>query len=372
MIPVCEPEIGPEELDNVIACVKEKAISGTSGHFIVQFEREFSRYCGKKYGIATSSGTSALHLAIASLGIGEGDEVIVSTFTNAASVFCIVYNRATPVVVDSEPETWNINPALIESKITSRTKAILPVHIYGHPCDMDPITEIARKYGLYVIEDAAEAHGAEYKGRKVGGIGDIGCFSFYANKIITTGEGGMVVTDSREIAEQARLLRNLAFARERRFLHHFIGFNYRMTNIQAAIGVAQMTKIDQFVEKKRHIARQYNSLLKDVQGVTLPPEKPWAKNVYWMYSILIEDSFGIPRDAVMADLMDKGIETRSFFIPMDQQPVFHKMGLFHDEKCPVAEDISRKGLYLPSGVGLTDEQIEYICQTLKEKARRGV
>ena len=366
MIPVCEPAVGEEELANVIACIKENAISGTSGHFIEQFEREFSHYCGRKHGIATTSGTTALHLAIASLGIGEGDEVIVSTFTNAASVFCVVYNRATPVFVDSEPQTWNIDPAKIEEKITSNTRAILPVHIYGHPCDMDPIMEIARKYKLYVIEDAAEAHGAEYKGKKAGGLGDIGCFSFYANKIITTGEGGMIVTDDDKIAEQARLLRNLAFSRERRFLHRHIGFNYRMTNIVAAIGVAQLKKIDEHIRRKRDIAALYNSLLKSVPAVTLPPERPWAKNVYWMYSILIEDGFGMIRDEVMARLADRGIETRALFIPMNQQPVFLKMGWGGDGCCPVAEELSKKGLYLPSGVGLTREQIGYVVGAIKE------
>ncbi|MFC2019187.1 DegT/DnrJ/EryC1/StrS family aminotransferase [Chloroflexota bacterium] len=366
MIPVCEPEIGAEELENVVACIKEKAISGASGHFIEQFEQGFSQYCGKKYGVACANGTVALHLAVASLDIGEGDEVIVSTFTNAASAFCIVYNRAIPVVVDSEPETWNINPDKIEEKITENTKAILPVHIYGHPCEMDTIMQIARKHDLYIIEDAAEAHGAEYKGVRVGGIGDIGCFSFYANKIITTGEGGMIVTDSEDIAERARILRNLAFSKERRFLHHHIGFNYRMTNIQAAIGVAQVAKIDEFVQRKRQMAALYSSLLKDVPGVALPVEKSWAKNVYWMYCILIGDEFSMDRDEVMAKLDERGIQTRTMFIPMNLQPAFHNMGLFEGESCPVAEELSRRGLYLPSGVGLTDDQIRYMCETLKE------
>jgi len=367
MIPVCEPELGQDEVSNVLACLKENAISGTSGHFIAQFEDMFSRYCGKRYGVSTSNGTTALHLAIAALGIGEGDEVIVSAFTNAASVFGIIYNRAKPVIVDSEPETWNMDTRLIEAKITRNTKALLPVHIYGHPCDMDPIMALAQKHHLYVIEDAAEAHGAEYKGKRCGGFGDVSCFSFYANKLITTGEGGMLVTDSAEIADRAKLLRNLAFSRRRRFLHDYIGFNYRMSNLHAAIGVAQMNKIDTFLQRKRDIARKYNSLLKDVRGITLPPEKPWAKSMYWMYSILIEDDYGMTRDEVMTHLAEKGIETRTFFIPMNQQPAFHKMGLFRDERCPVAEDISRKGLYLPSGVGLKDAQIEYICQVLREK-----
>lgn len=340
-------------------------ISGTSGGYITEFEQRFSAYCGKRYGVATTSGTTALHLAVASLELGSGDEVIVPAFTSIATVFAIVYNGATPVLVDSEAETWNIDVTKIEEKITKNTKAILPVHIYGHPCDMDPITKIAKKYNLYVIEDAAEAHGAEYKGKKAGGMGDIGCFSFYANKIITTGEGGMIVTDSAEIAERAELLRNLAFSKERRFLHHYLGFNYRMSNIQAAIGVAQLGKINTFIEKKRHLAGLYNSLLKDVPGISLPTEKSWAKNVYWMYCILVEDEFGMSRDKLMTRLIEKGIETRTMFIPMNQQPVFHKRGLFKKLKCPVAEELSRKGLYLPSGVGLSDEQIERICDIIR-------
>jgi len=369
MIPVCEPQIGEAELKNIASCIRANMISGSAGEYIGEFEGKFSSYCDTRYGIATTSGTTALHLAIASLGIGDGDEVIASTLTNIATVFAIVYNRATPVVVDSEPETWNIDVTKIEERITEKTKAILPVHIYGHPCDMGSIMEIAEKYNLWVIEDAAEAHGAEYKGRKVGGIGHIGCFSFYANKIITTGEGGMMVTDDPEITEKARLLRNLAFSKERRFLHHELGFNYRMTNLQAAIGVAQLAKINEFIQRKRYIASLYNSLLADVSGITLPPEKPWAKNVYWMYSILIMKEFGISRDELMIRLLEKGIETRTMFIPMNQQPVFHKMGLFKEASCPVAEELARRGLYLPSGVGLTDEQIEYVCRILRENAQ---
>ena len=366
MIPVCEPELGKEELKNVIDCIKTKMISGSAGKYILEFEEKFSKYCDAKYGVGTTSGTTALHLAIESLGIGDEDEVIVPTFTNAATAFAIIYGGGKPVLVDSEPKTWNIDTNQIEEKITKNTKAILPVHIYGHPCDMDPISNIAEDHNLFIIEDAAEAHGAEYKGKKVGGLGDIGCFSFYANKIITTGEGGMVVTNDEEIAEKAKLLRNLAFSKERRFLHNYLGFNYRMTNIQAAIGLAQLAKIDEFIRRKRSIANTYNLLLKNVSGITLPPEMPWAKNVFWMYSILIEDDFGINRDELMKKLEKKGIETRTFFIPMNQQPVFQKMGLFKGERYPVAESLSRKGLYLPSGSGLKKKQIKFVCDSIKD------
>jgi len=370
MIWVCEPLLEEEELENIIQCIRSNMISGSAGEFIREFEEKFARYCGCKYGVATTSGTTALHLALASLEIKSGDEVITTTFTNAATVFSIIYCNATPILMDIEPDTWNMNVHEIEKKITDKTRAILPVHIYGHPVDMDPIMEVAEKYGLYVIEDAAEAHGAEYKGRKVGGIGHIGCFSFYANKIITTGEGGMIVTNDEEIAEKAKLLRNLAFSKEKRFLHEYIGFNYRMTNLQAAVGVAQLKKLDKFVERKREIARLYNSLLSEIDGITLPVEKKWAKNVYWMYGILVEPEFGVSRDELMMELWKKGIETRTFFIPMHEQPALNKMGLFIGEKYPVAEEISRKGLYLPSGVGLKKEDVEYVANTIKKIKER--
>ena len=365
LIPVCEPLLGGKELEYVTDCLKTNWIS-SKGKYIGEFEQKFADYCGCKYGISTTNGTTALHLALASLEIGPGDEVIVPTFTMIATGFAIVYTGATPVLVDAEPETWNIDTTKIEERMTPRTKAIMPVHIYGHPCDMDPIMEIAERHNLYVIEDAAEAHGAEYKGRKTGGIGHVNCFSFYANKIITTGEGGMVVTNDEKIAEKARRLKDLAHSSGKRFLHTDIAFNYRMTNIQAAIGLAQFEEIDKFVEMRRAHAHLYNSLLKDIEGIRLPPEKEWAKNIYWMYSILIEDEFDMSRDELMEKLMEKGIETRTFFIPVHQQPAFQKMNLFQGESYPVAEELSRKGLYLPSGSGLTTEQIEYICRTIKQ------
>ena len=365
MIRVCEPFIGSRELELVTDCIKTNWIS-SRGRYVDEFEEKFARYCGCQYGIGTTSGTTALHLAISSLGIGKGDEVIVPAFTMVSTVFAIVYNGATPVLVDSEPETWNIDVNRIEERITPRTKAILPVHLYGHPCDMDPILKIASAHNLLVIEDAAEAHGADYKGRKAGGMGDVGCFSFYANKIITTGEGGMVVTNNEETAERARTLKDLAFSREKRFLHTDLGFNYRMTNIEAALGLAQFERIEELVEMRRRNARFYNSLLKDVAGVRLPIEKEWAKNVNWMYSILIEDEFGMSRDRLMEELKQRGIETRALFIPMHQQPVFLDMGLFHGESYPIAEDLSQRGLYLPSSSGLKEEEMSHICQAIRE------
>ena len=363
MIPVCEPFLNGKELEYVTDCLKTNWIS-SKGKYIGEFEEKFANYCSCKYGISTTSGTTAIHLALASLGIGPGDEVIIPTFTMASTAFAVVYTGAKPVLVDADPKTWNIDIAMIEGRIADNTRAILPVHIYGHPCDMDPIMEIAGKYNLWVVEDAAEAHGAEYKGRKVGGIGHVSCFSFYANKVITTGEGGMVITNDERIAKKASALKDLAHSKQKRFLHTDIGYNYRMTNIQAAIGLAQFEKIDDLVGRRRSNAYLYNSLLKDIGGIRLPPEKEWAKNVYWMYSILIEDEFGMSQGKLMSKLEQKGIETRSFFIPMHQQPVFQNMRLFNEESYPVAEELSSRGLYLPSGSGLTEAEIRHIATAL--------
>jgi perosamine synthetase len=364
-IPVCEPLLGGKELEYVIDCIKTNWIS-SKGRYIEEFEEKFASYCGCKKGISTTSGTTGLHLALASIGIDKGDEVIVPAFTMISTAFAIIYCGATPVLVDSEPETWNIDVDQIEAKITKNTRAIMPVHIYGHPCDMNPILAVARKHDLLVVEDAAEAHGAEYNGKKVGGIGNVGCFSFYANKIITTGEGGMVVTNNEVVSKKARSLKDLAFSKKKRFLHDAVGFNYRMTNIQAAIGLAQLERVDKLVEMRRRNAKLYNRLLKDVEGITLPAEKNYAKNVYWMYSILIENSFGLSRDRLMDKLDEYGIETRRFFIPMHRQPVFKRIDLFNGERYPVAELLSKKGLYLPSGSGLEKEQIKLICDSIKD------
>lgn len=364
MIPVCEPYIAGKELEYVSDCITSNWIS-SQGKYINEFEKGFAQFCGTEHGITTTSGTTALHLALVSLGIGENDEVIVPAFTMAASIFAIIYTGAKPVLVDCETRTWNIDVHQIEKKINKRTKAIMPVHIYGHPCDMDPIIDIARKHNLYIVEDAAEAHGADYKGRRIGSIGDANCFSFYANKIITTGEGGMIVTNNKELAEKARRLKDQAFSPAKRFLHTNIGFNYRMTNLQAAIGLAQLEIIDDLIQRRINNAHLYNSLLDNVEGVTLPVQEKWVKNVYWMYSIMIEKKFGISRDDLAVKLKQKGVDTRAFFIPMHQQPAFLNLGLFKGERYPNSEAISEKGMYLPSGSGLTKDHIESVCSTLK-------
>jgi len=366
-IPVAEPCLGEEELKNVIEAVKSGWIS-SKGKFIEEFERGFAKYCGVKYGIATANGTVALHLALKALGIGRGDEVIVPTLTFIATANAVTYCNAKPVFVDSHPEYWCINPEKIEDKITKNTRAIIVVHLYGHPCDMDWIMDIAEDKGLYVIEDCAEAHGAEYKCRKVGSFGDIACFSFYGNKIITTGEGGMCITNNEELAEKMRILRDHGMSKHKRYWHEVIGFNYRMTNLQAAIGVAQLKKLDEFVKKKREIAKWYAEELKELEEkglIKLHPEMNWAKCIYWMYSILIEDKAKVSRDDLMKMLEKNGIETRPFFVPIHMLPIYDS-----GKKLSVAEELAKKGINLPSGVKLKKEDISTVCSRI-EKILKG-
>jgi len=365
MIPVAEPYIGKGETDNVIKAMKSGWIS-SKGDFILEFEEKFAKYCGVRYGVATSNGTVALHLALKALDIKSGDEVIVPTLSFIATANAVTYCNTKPIFVDSHPDYWCINPEKIEEKITKNTKAIIPVHLYGHPCDMGAIMDIAEDNNLYVIEDAAEAHGAEYRGRKTGSFGNISCFSFYGNKIITTGEGGMCLTNDEELADKMRILRGHGMNPNKKYWHDVIGFNYRMTNVQAAIGVAQLEKISEMVETKRENAMLYNSLLKEIDGIGLPPEAKWVKNVYWMYSILVNDKFGMSRDELIVKLGEAGIDTRSFFYPIHIQPPYKD----HTGKFPVAEELSRKGVNLPSSVTLKRGNIEYIASKIKEFAGR--
>ena len=365
MIPVNEPLIGKKELQYVTECLKTGWISST-GKFIEQFEEKWAKYCGMKYGIAVSSGTATLQVAVGCLDLNPGDEVIMPTFTIISCALAVVYNGGKPVLVDSEPRTWTIDVDKIEGKITERTKAIMPVHIYGHTCNMEPIQELARKYNLVIIEDAAEAHGAEYKGKKCGSLGDISCFSFYANKIITTGEGGMLLTNNEEYAEKARSLRNLCFKKERRFYHTELGHNFRLTNLQAAIGLAQLERIEQLVEKKRWIGKTYTERLTGIPGLSLPVEESWAKNVYWMYGIVLDESVSMNATEFAKCLRGKGIDTRPFFLGMHEQPVLQKLGLLKGEHYPVAERIAKQGLYLPSGLTLTEKGIDIVIRAVKE------
>jgi perosamine synthetase len=361
IIPVCEPVLAGNELRYLSECIRLNWIS-SAGQFIDKFEDAFRKISGTKYTVSCSSGTAALHLALAALGIKKGDEVIIPTFTMVATANAITYLGASPIFVDADAVTWNIDVERIEQKITRRTKAIITVHTYGLPADMKKILSIARRNNLYVVEDAAEAHGAEYNGRKVGSMGNVGCFSFYGNKIITTGEGGMVTTNNKKVAESARILRDHAFSKERHFWHKRLGYNYRMTNLQAAVGLAQVERFEDLLKAKIKNAKYYDCFLKGVRGINVPHKMQGIKNVYWMYSILIGDDFGITRDALRAYLARKGIETRTFFIPLHLQPIYFK---HNSARFPIAEELCYRGLYIPSSAKLTKEDIEYIVSCVK-------
>lgn len=363
-IPVAEPDIGKDELESVIEAVKSGWVS-SKGPFLEKFEKEFSSYIGVNCGVAVSNGTVALHLALVALGVRYGDEVIIPTLTFAAVANAVLYTGAKPVLTDSHPDYWCIDPSKIEEKVTKKTKAIIPVHLYGNPCDMDPIMKIAKDYGIYVIEDCAEAHGAEYKGRKVGTFGDIACISFYGNKIITTGEGGMCLTNDKTLDREMRLLRDHGMDFEKRYWHEIIGFNYRMTNLQAALGTAQLRRIDNFIERKRKIAKLYESFLKNVYGITPHPKMLWAENVYWLYSILIDDErYEMSRDKLIDKLAENGIETRRFFYPAHLMPPYKNYAA--NDQFPIAEKLSSSGINLPSSVKLTDEEISEVAQLIQK------
>jgi perosamine synthetase len=394
MIPVCSPYLNGNEKKYVNDALDTNWISST-GKYVKMFEDKFAEYCGVKHGITTTNGTTALHLALTSLGIGKGDEVIIPNFTMIASAFAVCYTGAKPVFVDADPNTWNINTNLIEEKInifktrkkncngnieekiTKRTKAIMPVHIYGLPCDMNPINEIAKKHNLYVIEDSAEAHGAEYFGKKAGNLGDISAFSFFSNKVQTCGEGGMVVTNNDELAEKCRYYKNLCFPRTdtRIYSHEDIGFNYRLSNLHSAIGLAQTEKADEYVNMRIKNNNLYRMFLSEVDGITFQPKKDGFKNVAWMNAILIDkDKFGMDRDSLEKILREHGVETRRFFVGMNRQKslinygcsnfLIYKgdgMSLGYEEKFPVSDYLSENGLYLPSGSNLTEEEIKNVC-----------
>jgi len=365
MIPVFEPIIGQDEIDAVVEAIRKGEISGSFGDTIPRFEQAFADYCGSKYGVAVSSGTTALQLAAAAAGIHSGDEVLVSSSTNIASALAAYHNNAIPVPVDSENVTWNLDIDQIENLITPRTRAIIPVHLFGHPVDMFRLMEIARKHRLTVIEDCAESHGATFRGKMTGSFGDMGCFSFYANKIITTGEGGMIVTDNKDLAARMRLLRNLAFTTPR-FRHEVAGYNFRMTGYQAAMGLAQLKKIDRIIADKRRVAHTYNKQLRDVRGLQLPAELDGAFNVYWMYGIEILPEFGITRDDLIGRLRADGIDTRTFFCPMNLQPCFKEVYGSKVYVNPNAERLWRTGLYLPSSSSLQEDTISFICNCIKK------
>lgn len=366
IVPVNQPLLDGNEKKYLNQCIESGWIS-SEGPFVSEFENKFAKCVDRKFGIAVCNGSAALELAVAALNIGKGDEVIMPTFTIISCASAIVRNGARPVLVDCDSSSWNMDVSQIEAKISKRTKAIMVVHIYGLPTDMDTVFSLAQKYGLKIIEDAAEAHGLTYKGRPCGSFGDISIFSFYPNKLVTTGEGGMVLTNVVELADRCKSLRNLCFIPERRFIHEELGWNMRMTNLQAALGLAQLERFDEFIKRKRRMGKMYTKILKNIDGIQLPlPSTSYAQNMYWVYGILLKSEISFDAQEAMRRLENKGIGTRPFFWPMHEQPVFRKTGLFRGEKYLVAENLARRGFYIPSGLALSESQMEKVAESLKE------
>ncbi len=365
-VPVNEPLLDGNEKRYLAECIDTGWIS-SEGPFVGRLEQEFAARVGRKHGIAVCNGSAALDAAVAALGLAAGDEVILPTFTIISCAAAILRAGAVPVVVDCDPETWNMRADHVEERITPRTKAMMVVHIYGLPVDMDPILALARHHGLRIIEDSAEMHGAAYRGKPCGSFGDISTFSFYPNKHITTGEGGMIVTDDDALAERCRGLRNLCFQPGKRFVHEELGWNLRMSNLQAAVGVAQLERLDEFLARKRKMGRLYRDLLRDVPGIQHQPERTaFADNVYWVYGLVLHDDIAFDAAEAMRRLAKLNVQTRPFFWPMHEQPVFRKMGLYAGESHPVAERLARRGFYLPSGMALTEAQIRAVVDAVRE------
>ena len=369
MIPVNEPVLGKSEKALLAECIDSGWIS-SEGPFVARFEEEMAGQVGRRYGIAVCNGSAALDVSVVALGIGRGDEVIMPAFTIISCAASVIRAGATPVLVDCDPITWNMDVRQIESKITARTRAIMAVHIYGLPVDMDPVMALAERYGLLIIEDSAEMIGQTYKGRPCSSFGDISALSFYPNKHVTTGEGGMVLTDDANLYAKCRRYRNLCFQKENRFVHEELGWNYRMTNMQAAVGIAQLERIDETVAAKRRMGNRYTELLAGLETLELPVARiGYADNIYWVYGLVLADTVAFSAKEIMQRLGCKGIGTRPFFWPMHKQPVFQKMGLFKDDVHPVAERLATRGFYLPSGIGLREQQMEQVAQTLSEVLR---
>jgi perosamine synthetase len=368
-IPVCTPVLDGNELRYVTQCVETGWIS-SEGDFVRRLEDGMARHCARRHGIAVSSGTAALEAAMHALGIGPGDEVILPTFCIISCAGAVVRCGARPVVVDCLPDTWCMDPAAVQRALTAKTRAVLAVHTYGLTVDMAPLVDLARREGLALIEDAAEAHGQSIGDAPCGSFGDISIFSFYPNKLVTTGEGGMLLTDSDALAERLRELRNLCFQPRRRFVHHTLGFNWRMSNVQAALGVAQLERLRPHRQKKRAIGQRYAELLADTPGLTLPsPTGPGCTNDYWVFGVVLDDDVPLAADDVMRRLGEAGIGTRPFFWPMHEQPVFLNMGFFAGESHPVAERLARRGFYIPNGLGMTEDQQQRVARAVKEALR---
>ena len=365
-VPVNQPLLDGNEEKYLAECIRTGWIS-SEGPFVARLESGFAARVGRKQGVAVCNGSAALDIAIAALGIGPGDEVILPTFTIISCAASVIRAGATPVAVDCDPITWNMHASSIADAVTPRTKAIMAVHIYGLPVDLDPVLALARRFGLKIIEDAAQMHGQTYKGKPCGSFGDISTFSFYPNKLVTTGEGGMLLTDDPRLAERCRSLRNLCFQPGRRFVHEEIGWNCRMSNLQAAVGVAQLERLDEFVARKRKIGAYYNRALAGIPGITLPlAQTHYAENVYWVYGVVLHDSVSFDAQFAMSRLAELGVGTRPFFWPMHEQPVFGRMGLFAGNRHPHAERLARRGFYLPSGLALTEDQMDHAAAGLRK------
>jgi perosamine synthetase len=362
-IPVAAPVLAGREKEYVADCMESGWIS-SSGKYVELFESSFAEFCGVRHAVACCNGTVALHLALLALGVGTGDEVIVPTLTFVATANAVTYCGARPVFVDSEPETWNLDPAHVESKITPRTKGIIAVHLYGHPAEMDALRRIARRRGLFLLEDAAEAHGALYRGRRAGSLGDVAAFSFYANKIISTGEGGMVVTDDDALAARVRLLRGQGMDAERRYWFPVVGYNYRMMNIPAAIGLAQLERAAWHTQRRREVAEVYRRLLNDVPQLHGQAEREWVQHAFWMFTVIMSDEVRADRDALTARLYERGIETRPVFYPVHSLPPYREAA--RGEEFPVAERLARRGFSLPTWAGLSLDDLSYVCERLRE------
>jgi len=366
MIPVNLPKLGAREKELLNECIDTGWVS-SEGPFVGEFERLMASHVGRSSAVAVCNGTAALDIAVDVLGIGPGDEVIVPTFTIISCIHQIVRAGARPIFVDCDPDTWNMQIDQVEQKITPRTKAVVAVHIYGLPVDMDPLLDIIDRHGLRLIEDAAELIGQTYKGRQCGSFGDLSTFSFYPNKHITTGEGGMVLVDDPELAERCRSKRNLCFQQKQRFVHEELGWNYRMTNLQAALGVAQLENLDASIQRKRAIGEFYNDALGDLQQLRLPlPATDYAENIYWVYGVVLDDSCSLDAATMMEKLAQAGVASRPFFWPMHEQPVLRKLGLAGDESYPVAESLARRGLYLPSGLGTGDDDLAAVAKAVRK------
>lgn len=370
MIPVNSVSLTPEDLANVSEAVETGWIS-SSGRFIEEFETSWAAYCGRRFGVAVSNGTTALQLAVAALRPEPGAEIVMPSFTIMSCALAALYNDCVPVLVDCDPDTWCLDVDQVADKLSERTFAVMPVHMYGHPADMDPLTRMSAERGVRVIEDAAQAHGAQYladgsEWTRCGGFGTVSSFSFYANKPVTTGEGGMLLTDDDEVAERARGLRNLAFRKDRRFVHAELGFNFRLTNVQAALGVGQVARIEQIVARKREVARAYAARLGALETVQLPVEREWARSIYWMFGLVVSEETGLDAAEVARRLAERGVETRPFFVGLHEQPVLTGRGLFAGETYPVTHRLARQGLYLPSGLGLSDEEVGRVCDAVEE------